>query len=165
MLFCETHWRGCPRAHLAQRSFLLTVKFTGIFEGLKQMKEIIIVAGDNKLNVGSLRRCLRKQGYSSIPCKTVESIIEELNILPTADACVSLVVIEPEMLRDINDCLVVQLSECALDVPFIFSDLIDVSDDLMETFEQICTCRAKFIPQQNPLADVLKEAGVKVTCN
>lgn len=127
------------------------------------MKEIIIVAGQNKLDVGWLRRSLREQGYSSIPCKTAKEIIEELNILPTCDAPVSLVVIEPEILRSLSSDLVAGLSECALDVPFLLFNEVDVADDLMEVFEKIGEYRMKFRLQQNPaLADVLREAGIEV---
>ena len=153
---------------LVSTLFLLAVKLNSIFEGVRQMKEIdeiIIVAGENKFEVGWLRRCLREQGYSSIPCKTVKGIIEELNILPTCGAPVSLVVIEPEILRDISDDLVAQLSECALDVPFLLFYEIDVQADLMEVFEQICAYRIQFRPEENQLANVLKEAGVEITCD
>lgn len=129
------------------------------------MKEIIIVAGENKVDVGWLRRRLRQQGYNSIPCKTARAIIEELNVLPTCGVQVSLVVIKPGILRDISDGLVARLSECMLDVPFILLHGMDASDDLVETFKQICICRTKFTPQQNPLADVLREAGVEMTCD
>lgn len=123
------------------------------------MKEIIVVAGENKLDVGWLRRCLREQGYSSIPCKTAEQILEELNVLPTCGTQVPLVVIDPELLRNVSDGLITQLSECALDVPFILFDGTDVQADL-EVFEQICEYRMRFVPQQSPLADVLEGAGL-----
>jgi len=126
------------------------------------MKEIIIVAGKNRVKVGWLRRYLRQRNYHSIPCKTAKAIIDELNVLPTCGGRVSLVVVDPAILEDISDDLVARLDECALDVPFILLDRTELSDDLTDTFEQICTCRAKFMVEQNHLADVLQQAGVEM---
>jgi len=129
------------------------------------MKEIIIVAGKDKFEVGCLRRCLREKGYNSIPCKSVEQIIEEMKILPTCDATVPLVVIEPEILSDIGDDLIVGLSDFALDVPFLLGNDEEVRADLAETFDKICEYRTVFRERQNPeLADVLRQRGVEITC-
>ena len=129
------------------------------------MKEIIIVAGKTKGDVCRLRHCLREKGYNSIPCKSAEQIIEEMEILPTCDATVPLVIIEPEILSDIRDDLVAGLSDFALDVPFLLCNEEEVQSDLAEIFDKICEYRTVFKQEQNPeLADVLKDAGVEVTC-
>ena len=130
------------------------------------MKEIIIVAGKTKADVCWLRHCLREKGYNSIPCKSAEQIIEEMEILPTCDATVPLVVIEPEILRDVNDDLIARLNDFALDVPFLLANEEEVQADLAEIFERIGEYRTVFKQEQNPeLADVLRESGVEVTCS
>jgi len=78
------------------------------------MKEIIIIAGENKFNVAWLRSCLRDEGYSSISCETVEEIIEELKTLPICGVYVPLVLIEPELLKNISDEVLNRLRECCL---------------------------------------------------
>jgi hypothetical protein len=151
---------------LVQRSFLLAAKFNGIFGSVSKMKEIIIVAGKTKGDVCWLRHCLREKGYNSVPCKSAEQIIEEMEILPTCDATVPLVVIEPEILSDIRDDLIARLSDFALDVPFLLcKEKEEVQADLTEIFERICEYRTVFKREQNPeLADVLRESGVEVAC-
>ncbi len=130
------------------------------------MKEIIIVAGKSKGDVCWLRHCLREKGYNSIPCKSAEQIIEEMEILPTCDATVPLVIIEPEILSHISDDLIARLSDLALDVPFLLCNEEEVQADLAEIFDKICEYRTVFKQEQNPeLADVLKDAGVEVTCS
>jgi hypothetical protein len=124
------------------------------------MKEVIIVAGENRFDIEQLRDRLREEGYSSTACEIAEEIIEELGIMPICSVHVPLVVIEPTILKDISDDLVERLSECAPDVPFILLD----QEDSPETFERICAHRAKFEWEANPLAKALKEAGVAVTC-
>jgi len=110
------------------------------------MKEVIIVAGKTKADVGRLRRSLREKGYDSIPCRSAGQIIEEMEILPTCDARVPLVIVEPEILSDLSDDSIARLSDLALDVSFEY--------------------RAVFKRQQNPeLADVLTENGVRVICD
>ena len=121
---------------------------------------MIIVAGENTLNVTWLRSCLREEGYSSIFCETVEEIIEELETLPTCGVYVPLVLIESEILKNISDELVNQLTKCALEVPFILLN----EENSLETFEPMCAHRAKFEWEGNPLAKVLEEAGVELTC-
>ena len=128
-----------------------------------QVQEIIIVAGENKLDVWWLRRNLRKQGYSSIPCKTAKQVVEELDILPTCDASVPLVIIEPQILRGISDELITELTECALEIPFLLFNDADEQVEVIEIFETICRCRMRFGPEQNPkLAKVLKGTGVEI---
>ena len=124
------------------------------------MKEIIIIAGENKFNVAWLRSCLRDEGYSSILCETVKEIVEELETLPTCGVYVLLVLIESEILKNISDEQINRLSECALEVPFILLD----EEHPPETIEWICTHRAKFEREGNPLAKVLEGAGVELTC-
>ena len=126
------------------------------------MKEIIIVAGKIKSDVCWLRHCLREKGYNSIPCNSAEQIIKEMEILPTCDATVPLVVIKPEILVGISDDVIVKLSDFALDVPFHLSNE-EVQADLAEIFERICEYRTVFKQEQNPeLAGVLRESGVEV---
>ena len=152
--------------HLVQRSFLLVAEFNDIFEGVRKMKEIIIVAGKTKADVCCLRHCLKEKGYNSIPCKSAEQIIEEMEILPTCDATVPLVIIEPEILRDVNKDLIARLSDFSLDVPFLLCNEEEVQADLAGIFERICEYRTVFKQEQNPeLADVLRERGVEVTCS
>lgn len=128
------------------------------------MKEIIIVAGKSKSEVCWLRHCLREKGYNSIPCKSAEQIIEEIQILPTCGATVPLVIIEPEILSEISDDLIAGLSDLALDVPFLLANEEGLQADLAEIFERICEYRSVFKWEQNPeLADVLKESGIEVT--
>ena len=135
-------------------------------KGVMKMKEIIIVAGKSKGDVCWLRHCLREKGYNSIPCKSAEQIIEEIQILPTCDATVPLVIIELEILRDISDDLIARLSDFALDVPFLLANEEEVQADLAEIFERICEYRAVFKQEQNlELADVLRESGVEVSCS
>lgn len=86
------------------------------------MKEVIMVAGEKEIEVAWIRRCLKEQGYSSIRRKTVEAIMEELQILAICSFHVSLVVIESELLRKVSGNLVAELSESASDVPFIWLD-------------------------------------------
>ena len=89
------------------------------------MKEIIVVAGKSISDVCWLRRCLRINGYHSIPCNSAEKIIEELEILPTCGAKVSLVIIEPDILSNISNDLLTRLTDFALEVPFVLcKDLI-----------------------------------------
>ncbi len=129
------------------------------------MKAIIIVAGKSKGGVCRLRHCLREKGYNSIPSKSAEQLIEEMEVLPTCDATVPLVIIDPEILSDISDDLIARLSDFALDVPFLLCNEEEVQADLAEIFDKICEYRTAFKQEQNPeLADVLKDAGVEVTC-
>ena len=136
-----------------------------IFERARQMKEVIIVAGENKFDIEQLRDRLREEGYSSTACETAEEIIEELDIMPICSVHVPLVVIEPAILKDIFDDLVDRLSECALDVPFTLLAGTDLSIDVTEKFKLICARRAQFKLESNRLTNILKEAGVTITCD
>jgi len=128
------------------------------------MKEMIVVAGANKFDVSRIRRCLREHQYNSIPCKRAEKLIEELEVLPTCDVCVPLVIIDTDILRSLSDNLIAQLSDFALDVPFLLASQEELPTDLDEIFENICESRAQFSTAQNPeLAEVLKESGIEVT--
>jgi hypothetical protein len=128
------------------------------------MKEVIIIAGENKFDIERLRDRLREEGYNSTACEMAEEIIEELDIMPICSVHVPLVVIEPAILEGISDDLVERLSECAPDVPFILLAGADLEGDLAEKFKQICAHREHFTPESNRLTDILKEAGVAVTC-
>jgi len=127
------------------------------------MKEVILVAGENKLDIGWLRRCLREQGYESIPCKTPEALIEELKILPTCGASVPLAVIQPAMLDGAPRELLARLSRCTPHVPFIALAGQDSSLPITRAFQQVCSGRVPFDAKENPLAEVLSEAGVQLT--
>jgi len=131
------------------------------------MKEIIIVAGGSKVDVCWIRHCLKEHGYYSLPCKSVEQIIEEMEILPTCDVHVPLVIIDPGILADIDRDLIDKLSDCCLDVPILpLGNEIDPCDEPADVFEQICEHRTRFTKQQNPeLSDVLEKAGVTIGTN
>lgn len=107
------------------------------------MKEIIIVAGENKIDVGRLRCSLKMQGYSLIFCKTLKELIGELKILPVCSVRVSLVIIEPEMLISSTDDLVTELSECAPDVRFVLLNgdniLLSVEELLSGSMQHLTT--------------------------
>jgi len=124
------------------------------------MKEMIIVAGENTFNVAWLKHCLQDGHYNSILCETAEEIIEELETLPTCGVHVPLVIIESEILKNIGDKLINLLRECKPEVPFIVLD----EENSPETNELICTNRAKFEWNGNPLTKVLEGAGVELTC-
>jgi hypothetical protein len=129
------------------------------------MEEIIIVAGEDKARVGRLRRSLREHGYHSIPCRSAEQIVDEMRILGTCDACVPLVVIDANVLRNVNDVLVRRLEDCAPHVPILLAGEPGEPDDLTEVFERICEYRTQFRREQNPtLADVLESTGVRIPC-
>lgn len=135
-------------------------------KGVMKMKEIIIVAGKTKGDVCRLRHCLKEKGYSSIPCKSAEQILEELKILPTCDAKVSLMIIEPEILRNISDDSIARLNDFPLDIPFLLVSKQEVQVELAEIFNRICEYRTVFKQEQNPeLTSVLTKSGIKVTCS
>ena len=165
MLFCEAYWRRQSMNTLGSTLFfLLVAEFNDIFGNVRKMKEIIIVAGKSKADVCWVRHCLREHGYDSIPCKSAEQIIEEIEVLPTCDASVPLMIIEPQILRDVDHDLLAKLSGCSLAVPILLFNETDVSYDLAEVFEKICEYRMRFRPEQNPsLANVLTDAGVEVS--
>ncbi len=126
------------------------------------MEEIIIVAGKTKGDVCWLRHRLKEKDYNSIPCESAEKIIEEMEILPTCDATVPLVIIEPEILIGISDDVITRLSDFAVDVPFLLVNE-RVCADSAEIFDKICEYRTVFKQEQNPeLADILKESGVEI---
>lgn len=127
-------------------------------------KEVVIIASENESDVEELKDRLRGTGYSSLVCKTVEELVGELDIMQLCSVYVSLVVIEPGMLKDISDDLVRRLSECAPRIPFTILDGGDLTVDLAERFEQICVHRGQFKLESNQLTDVLKGTGVAVNC-
>lgn len=129
------------------------------------MEEIILVAGEDKASVCRLRRCLREHGYHSIPCRSAEQVVDEMRILGTCDACVPLVVLDPEVLRSVDDALVRRLGDCAPHVPILLAGEPGGPDDLTEVFERICEYRTQFRREQNPaLANVLESTGVRIPC-
>ena len=123
------------------------------------MNEIIIVAGENKIDVCRVRHRLWEQGYNSLPCKSVEQILEELEVLPACDAHVPLLVIDPGILSDIDSDLIDILSDCYLDVPILPFGI----EGPVDLFKQICKHRTRFNRRQNPvLAHILVSAGVTI---
>ena len=125
-------------------------------------RQVIIVADKNKLRAGELRPCLSQQKLSLVLCDTAEEIIELLNLLPLCGARVSLVVIEPEILKDATEELVTTLSECAPEIPFTLSPETNLTADIAEKFEQISLHRGQLKQEENWLTDVLKEVGVEI---
>ena len=129
------------------------------------MEEIIIVAGQDKVDVGRLRRRLREHGYHSIPCRSAEQVVEEMRILETCDACVPLVIIDPNVLKNIDDVLIRRLGDCAPHVPILLVGETSEPDNVIEIFERICEYRTQFRHEQNPtLAQVLEGEGVRIPC-
>jgi hypothetical protein len=129
------------------------------------MEEVIIVAGQDKVHVGRLRRNLKKHGYRSIPCGSAEHIVDEIQVLGTCDACVPLVIIDPNILKSADDILVRRLGDCAPHVPILLVGEMSEPDDLIEVFERICEYRTQFRREQNPiLAQILEGEGVRIPC-
>ena len=92
------------------------------------MKETIIVAGEKQVTVGKVHNHITRQGYRSVPCRTVESIIDELKVLPGWGEHVSLVVIEPGMLNNISDKLAAELVKCFAQSPFCLTVVNDIKE-------------------------------------
>ncbi|MBW8040452.1 MAG: hypothetical protein FVQ85_10670 [Planctomycetes bacterium] len=86
------------------------------------MKEVIIIAGRNKVDVGWIRCCLEQQGHSSILCKTPKELVEKLKVFPACSVHVRLVIIDHGMWENINNDLIVEMSECVPYVPFVLLD-------------------------------------------
>jgi hypothetical protein len=96
----------------------------------------------------------------------MENVIEELEILPTCDASVPLVIIGPEIMGEAKDHVIAKLSDLALDVPFLLANQDNVPADRAKTFRKVCEYRTEFRQEQYPeLANVLRESGHEVTCN
>jgi hypothetical protein len=115
--------------------FLSVVKYTKIFQRVEEMgniRDIIIVAGKSRLDMGAVRCCFEIQGHTSILCKTVKELIGGLKILPASGMRVSLVIIELQMLINTSGDLVTELSECAPDVPFVLLDGADALSSVEE---------------------------------
>ncbi len=130
------------------------------------MKEIIIVAGKSKADICQLRYQLRMNGYNSIPCKSVEQIIEEMEILPTCEVFIPLVIIEPLIFMDISEELIEKLYLCTPEIPFLLFDRRGTEPDLAETFQRICKNRIRFTAElDTKLAKILKETKVEVVCS
>lgn len=104
------------------------------------MKKIILIAGKDRHRVFMMRRYLRNMGYDSIPCISINKLMEELNVLPTCGFHISQVIIEPDLLPIIDTDLVNQLCNYFPEVPFVFTD----SDDLdAQSQEFVQKMRAK----------------------
>ncbi len=117
------------------KGLLSAVKYTKIFQSVEavgNVRSTIIIAGENRANVESVKHYLKKEGYSSILCKTVKGLIEELKILPVCSMRVSLVIIEPQMLIKAGGDLVTELSECAPDVLFVLLDKVNALPSVEE---------------------------------
>jgi hypothetical protein len=125
-------------------------------------RQVIIVADKSKLRAGELRPCPGEQELSLVPCETAEEIIELLDVLPLCGAKVPLVVIEPEILKDATEDSVTNLSKCAPDVPFTLLPEANLTADVAEKFEQICSHREQLKPDENWLIDMLKKVGVEI---
>lgn len=164
MLFCNPVGLGGYKRTGFNAPFLLywVISLNLDVESGNEMEEIILVAGEDKACVGRLRRRLREHGYHSIPCRSAEQVVDEMRILGTCGACVPLVVLDPNVLRNADDVLVRRLGDCAPHVPIL---LAGEPDDLTEVFERICEYRTQFRREQNPaLADVLESTGVRIPC-
>ena len=111
------------------------------------MKEIIIVAGADDIEINELREHLKEHGYHSIRCHTLRGLIDELQILPICSLDVILIVITPGMLRNPCADLINELSECAADIPFIlsnkFNTLLSVEGHSSEPIQHIISAEFK----------------------
>ena len=87
------------------------------------MKDVVIIAGKNKLNVGWVRCCLEQKNCSSTLCKTPRELVDTLRIMPAYRMEVRLVIIEPGMWENINTDSIAELNECAAEVPFVLLDM------------------------------------------
>jgi len=127
------------------------------------MEDIIIIAGQDKAGVCWLRRCLRERGYNSLPCKSAEQVIGELEILPMCDARVPLVVIDPQILSEIENEVVSRLTECSQCVPMLALSKTNGHGNAAAVFDKICEHRTRFRSDRNPvLAEILENAGVEI---
>lgn len=130
------------------------------------MKELILVAGENKVCVCQFRRCLREEGFSSIPCKSAEQLVEEMRLLPSCNTRVILVVTEAAIFKDIEDDLFYQLCTMSPEVPFVLFDEPCMSFDQLVRYDKICDLREKFRIEQYPeLAKVVHISGAKLVGN
>ena len=101
-------------------------------EQVENIKDIIIIAGENKADIDWLRQHLNQEGYSVISSQTARELIAELEILPVCSMSVLLVIIEAKMLINPRDDLITQLSECAPDVPFVLYDRANILPSVEE---------------------------------
>ena len=129
---------------------------------MKNVKKIILIVGTDKREVGLLRRNPRRSGYFSIPCQTVKILIEELNVLPTCETCVELVIIQPGILQEIDDDLVYRLSSCSLEVPFVLMGTDRKEGQTQEIFQRLCHHRTPFDSEKHPLDSVLWDFDVQL---
>lgn len=123
-------------------------------------KEVIIIASRNRPDVWQLGPCLAQQQLILVPCETTEEIIDLLDTLPRCGVTISLVVIEPAVLKGIGDDLAAHLGCCSPDVPFTLLAETDMESGVVLTFKQICSGRQPFRQDKNRLTDILKENGI-----
>ncbi len=128
------------------------------------MEELIIVAGRNKPAVGQLRRRLREQGYDSIPCEDIPGVMEELDVLPTCDAQVKMVVVEDVLLKEINEETIEELSGYLPQAPVLVFGREKDEPQVKELLREICRGRAEFDYGETALTGVLEQEGVSVSC-
>jgi len=126
------------------------------------VKEVIIVAGDKQLDVGSIRACLGHLECTTVPCETAEEIVDLLDLFPLCSVRTLLVLIEPGILKDISEQLLERLSKCSLDVPFVLVGEGDSQVDLGDKFERICADRVKLVPDRNPVAKVIEKTRMAI---
>lgn len=126
------------------------------------MEKMILIVGTDKHEVSLLRQSLRQSGYSSIPCRTVEVLIEEMKVLPTCGTCVELVIISTDILQGMDDDLVCRLSRCGLDVPFVLMGTTRQEEQTQETFQRLCRDRTPFDSEKHPLDPVLRNFDTQV---
>lgn len=127
------------------------------------MQETILIAGRDRHEVHSMRRHWKRLGYASIPCRSIATLIKELEVLPTCGVRVPLVIMYPEILREPDDEMVDRLSGCSLDVPFVLiEDETEQEDQSWEILRRLCGRRVPFDQDEHPFGDVLKKANVEV---
>lgn len=110
-------------------------------EQVGNIKDIIIITGENKADIEWLRHHLKEEGYSAISCQTVRELIAELEIMPVCSMSVLLVIIEAEMLINAGEDLITQLSEYAPNVPFVLHD----RDYTIPSVEELLSGSTKYL--------------------
>ena len=118
------------------------------------MKDMVLIAGHDRFEVGLIRRCLRKSGYDSIPCRTMGMLVEEMNVLPTCRTNIALVIIDPVLLCAASADLLDLLSNCAMDVPIMLMGKAE-QEEAQERYERICGDRVVFNQEEHILGEIL----------
>jgi hypothetical protein len=125
------------------------------------MKEMIIVAGFDKLLVGSIRRLLRKKGYNSFPCCSLDSVTTELETLPSCDAPVSMVIFEPSILTHLSGQTVLKFRGCSSPACFVLAGNTNSIDCAQKNFKIISPSHSRFDLYQFQLIQLLNEHGLQ----